>query len=277
MAAVQLLAGRRIAMVTGAGVSTRSGIPDYRGPHTRQKARTPMFGATFKQSEAARRRYWARATIGWPRIRDASVNAAHVACADAARAGGLVGLITQNVDRLHARAGQGVRPHIELHGALHDVVCLACGAVVDRDAVHDALLARNPQLCPLVGLRADVDDGGARPDGDVDVDDALADGLDVPACACGGVLKPDVVFFGENVPDAKRDASFAIVDEADALVVAGSSLEVFSGRRFVLRAHAQKKAIVFVNLGPTRVDDLATVVVDADVVDALPTLLRSCA
>lgn len=271
MAAAQLLADRRLVLLTGAGVSTRSGIPDYRGPLTRQKARTPMQGQTFKQSESARRRYWARATVGWPRIRDAAVNAAHVACAAAARTGRVSALITQNVDRLHARAGQAA-PYVELHGALHDVVCLACGAVVDRDVVHAALLERNPQLCPLVGRRADVDDGTA-PDGDVDIDDAFADGLDVPACACGGVWKPDVVFFGENVPVHKRDAAFAAVDAADALVVAGSSLEVFSGRRFVLRAREQRKPVVIVNLGPTRADDLATVVVDADVVDALPQLL----
>lgn len=307
--AVMALAGRRVVALTGAGASTESGIPDYRGPVTRQRARNPMRFAQFVAGDEARRRYWARATIGWPRVRDAAPNDAHRALA-AWEERGLVGVVTQNVDSLHSRAG--ARRVVELHGALRVVRCLDCGARVEREAVHARLLAANPGFAARVGAASPsaktpstpstpsmpsslstpstpsslstpasttVDGVAAHaPDGDVDLPDHVVAGFVVVACdACGGVLKPDVVYFGENVdPRVLADARAAFAD-ADALLVVGSSLEVFSGRRFVEEAARRRMPIVVVNVGPTRSDALATVRVDARAGDVLPRLAAACA
>lgn len=262
-AAVMVLAGRRIVALTGAGISTESGIPDYRGPGTRARARSPMRFARFIADESARRRYWARATVGWSRIRAAAPNAAHIALASLERAGRLGGVITQNVDGLHHAAGS--RNVVELHGALREVVCLRCRAVCGRDDVHARLLAENR------GFDAR---GGFAPDGDVDLDEASLEGFRVVACeACEGPLKPRVVFFGENVEPATLSRAREVFDDGDALLVVGSSLEVFSGRRFVEEAARRRWPIVVVNLGPVRGGELATVHVDARAGDVLPRLV----
>ena len=254
----RLLAGRRVCALTGAGISTDSGIPDYRGPLTRAIARSPVQHRAFVTDPATRARYWARSAIGWPRFRAFEPNASHHAFAALERAGRLAGLITQNVDRLHHKAGS--RDVIELHGALHEVRCLGCGATEARDALQARLLALNPG--------ADAAAHALAPDGDAEVDPAA--GFVVPGCErCGGVLKPDVVFFGDNVPKPRVEAAFARLDAADALLVAGSSLTVYSGYRFVLRAAARGIPVAIVNLGESRGDAHATVRVDAPAAEVL--------
>jgi NAD-dependent SIR2 family protein deacetylase len=241
-----LIRGRRTVVLSGAGISTESGIPDYRGPETRRRARTPIQYSAFVGSEAARRRYWARATAGWPRIAEAAPNAGHHAVAELEAAGIVQGVITQNVDRLHTRAGS--RRVIELHGALQEVVCLACGALEDRDAVHARALLLNPAF----DARALQE---IAPDGDAELDQDAARAFVVPACErCGGVLKPNVVYFGENVPRARVEAAYALQDEGEVLLVLGSSLAVFSGYRFVLRAAERGMPIAIVNLDASRGD-----------------------
>lgn len=265
--AIMALAGRRVAVLTGAGVSTASGIPDYRGEGTRQRARNPVRFALFTSDPRARRRYWARAFLGWPRIRDAQPNACHAALAALERAGRLTGVVTQNVDGLHTRAGS-VRV-TELHGALADVVCLSCGRVCARDDVQERLARANPGFQEAAARAL-----AHAPDGDVDLDDALVEGFVSVACAaCEGALKPRVVFFGENVDRRVLDDAWRVVDESQALLVLGSSLEVYSGRRFVDAAHKRAMPVVVVNQGKTRVDDTVTVRVFADVSRAMTRLL----
>ena len=250
----RLLDGRRVCALTGAGISTDSGIPDYRGPLTRAKARSPIQHRAFVTDPATRARYWARSALGWPRFRAFAPNDSHRAFAALERAGRLTGLITQNVDRLHTKAGS--RDVIELHGALHEVRCLGCGALEDRDGLQARLLRLNPG--------ADERAHALAPDGDAELDPAAVAGFVVPGCErCGGVLKPDVVFFGDNVPKPRVEEAFARVDAADALLVAGSSLTVYSGYRFVLRAVARGIPVAIVNLGEGRGDEHATVRVDA--------------
>lgn len=265
--AIMALAGRRIAVLTGAGVSTASGIPDYRGEGTRQRARNPVRFATFTSDPHARRRYWARAFLGWPRIRDAQPNACHRALAALEQAGRLTGVVTQNVDRLHTRAGS-VRV-TELHGALDDVVCLSCGLVCAREDVQARLFAANPAFADEARRAL-----AHAPDGDVDLDDALAATFVPVACAgCDGALKPRVVFLGENVEKDVLDDAWRVFDEGRALLVLGSSLEVYSGRRFVDAAQKRAMPVVVVNQGKTRVDDTVTVRVFADVSRAMTRLL----
>lgn len=261
--AVAALRGRRLVALTGAGCSTDSGIPDYRGPGTRDRARNPVQYRAFLDDAGARQRYWARSMLGWPRFSAAAPNDGHRAFVDLERSGALRGLITQNVDRLHHAAGSA--RVVELHGALAEVVCLGCGAIEAREALQDRLTRLNPRW------DADVE---LAPDGDAEL--AQVDGFRVAPClACGGVLKPRVVFFGENVPRPTVDAAFALLDEGDALLVAGSSLTVYSGFRFVRRAVARGVPVVIVNLGPTRGDPLATVCVDAPLGATLPALVRA--
>jgi NAD-dependent SIR2 family protein deacetylase len=249
-AIVDLLRGARVAVVTGAGVSTASGIPDYRGPETARRARRPIQFAQYVGDPTWRSRYWARSAVGWPRIRDARPNDAHLAL----RALGWP-VITQNVDRLHTKAGS-VEP-VELHGALAEVICMGCGALRDREDLQRELLARNPHLRFV--------EAASAPDGDAE----LIATASVPACACGGFYKPHVVFFGETVPRDRVDAAYAIVGSADVLLVLGTSLTVFSGYRFVKRSADAGRPVVIVNQGPTRGDALATHKVDADVGDVL--------
>jgi NAD+-dependent protein deacetylase sirtuin 4 len=266
-AAVVALAGRRIVALTGAGISTESGIPDYRGPVTRQRARAPMRFSQFAGDEGARRRYWARATLGWLRIRDAAPNEGHQALAALEARGKLRGVITQNVDGLHRAAG--ARQVVELHGALREVVCLACGALEERARVHARLMAANESWAvPAPAAHA--------PDGDVDLSDELVSRFRVVGCAsCGGALKPRVVFFGENVEAETLARAWQVFDDAEALLVVGSSLEVFSGRRFVEEAARRRWPIVLVNLGPVRRGELATVHLDARAGAVLPRLAHA--
>jgi NAD+-dependent protein deacetylase sirtuin 4 len=246
----ELLRGRRVVALTGAGCSTESGIPDYRG-EGRVRRRSIQY-REFIGDEATRRRYWARSVAGWPMLAAARPNPAHAALATLEDQGALNGVITQNVDGLHRAAGS--RRVVELHGALARVRCLDCGALADRAELQERLLAANP------GWLATAP---AAPDGDADLaDDAIA-GFEIHACRrCGGVLKPDVVFFGENVPRATADAAWSLFDEAEALLVVGSSLAVFSGYRFVLRAVERQIPVAIVNRGPTRGDDRAAVRLD---------------
>ncbi len=253
-----------LAVLSGAGVSTASGIPDYRDRKGEWKQAQPIQFGDFVNSEAARRRYWSRSFSGWGRFASAAPNAAHVALARLEAGGKIDTLVTQNVDRLHSRAGS--RRVIDLHGDLGRVRCLDCGAIESRDAFQARLAAAN------AGWRADVVQ--FRPDGDAELPaDAHAD-FRVPECdACGGVVKPDVVMFGEAVPKARVAAASAAVERADALLVVGSSLMVFSGFRFARQAQAAGKPVAIINRGRTRGDELATLKVDADCAAALTAAL----
>ena len=259
-----LIAGRRVVALTGAGCSTESGIPDYRGPGTARRARNPIQYREFVGSAATRRRYWARSFVGWPRMSAARPNPAHLALAALERAGHLRGIITQNVDRLHRAAGS--RRVIELHGALADVRCTGCDRIESRHALQARLAAENP------GWTAAFDIEQA-PDGDAELAGDAVQRFRVLACiTCDGVLKPHVVFFGENVPRPVVDSAWALLDEAEVLLVVGSSLTVFSGFRFVRRAAERDMPVAIINLGQTRGDDLARVRVNAHAGEVLPRL-----
>lgn len=256
------LAGRRTLALSGAGVSTDSGIPDYRSPERLGKPRNPMRYQQFVGSEAARRRYWARSVVGWTRVASAQPNAAHRALARLETLG-VAGVITQNVDGLHQAAGS--RRVLELHGSLAAVRCLGCRGVSSRRRLQEALQALNPELSAEPRVLA--------PDGDADLPEVLEEGFRVPACArCGGVLKPDVVFFGENVPAARVARAYEMLAQAEALLVVGSSLTVFSGYRFVVRAVNEGKPVYILNRGPTRGDPHAALKLEAPLGDALPQL-----
>ena len=260
-----LLRGKKVLALTGAGISTESGIPDYRGPETRRRARNPIRFQEYASSHAGRARYWARSMIGWPRMAGALPNAGHRALAALERSGALNGVVTQNVDRLHRAAGS--RRVVELHGALAEVKCLDCGNTEARSRLQSRLEALNPGLSSALSpVRAEL-----APDGDAELAaERLAD-FRVPACeACGGVLKPNVVFFGEGVPKETVAEAYSLVDDADALLVLGSSLAVFSGFRFVKRAHESGRPIYVINVGETRADALATVRVEGRLGELLP-------
>lgn len=270
--AVSLLRGRRATALTGAGCSTESGIPDYRGPGARARPRTPIHGPEFRRSAAVRQRYWARATLGWPRIRAARPNAGHTALAELERAGALTGIVTQNVDRLHHRAGSECV--VELHGALHEVKCLGCGALHARDDVHARLLERNAAWLD----EAHRSTAAAAPDGDAELPPDHVERFEIVACdACGGALQPNVVFFGDGVARPIVDAAYALVESADALLVSGTSLAVFSGYRFLVRAVERGIPVVVVNLGPVRGDDRAVVKIEGRTGTVLPMLAASLA
>jgi NAD-dependent SIR2 family protein deacetylase len=254
---------RRLVVLGGAGCSTESGIPDYRGRDGVWRGHRPVQYIDFVRRPEVRARYWSRSMVGWPVFRAARPNGAHRALAALERTGRLHALITQNVDRLHQAAGS--RRVIELHGALHEVVCLDCGLLTARDDLQVRLEALNPGAAARPATLA--------PDGDAAVEADLA-GFRVPSCAaCGGVLKPRVVFFGENVPRPTVDAAFAAVAQADALLVVGSSLAVFSGFRFARAARERGLPLAIVNLGPTRADDLADLRIDAAAGEVLPQVM----
>jgi len=262
--ALRLLSGRRLALLTGAGLSTDSGIPDYRGPGA--PPRNPMTYQQFIGDQALRRRYWARNHVGWHHMRRAVPNAGHRAVAELERRGLITGLITQNVDRLHTDAGS--RQVIDLHGRFDQVICLDCGSRFSRAHIADLLLRLNPGYLEEVGDRGDI-----NPDADAEITDT--DSFVVADCpVCGGTLKPDFVYFGENVPKDRVAAAFDILAAADALVVAGSSLTVMSGLRFVRRAHKDGKPVVIINRGPTRGDELADLKLDIGTAPALTYLAR---
>jgi NAD+-dependent protein deacetylase sirtuin 4 len=261
-ALVDACRGRRVVVLSGAGISTESGIPDYRGEGTRARARNPIRFDTYVRDPAARTRYWARSMIGWPKLAAARPNPAHEALAALEQAGLVTGLITQNVDRLHHAAGS--REIIELHGALAEVRCLACGRLEPRAALQARLVAQNPGWL--------AHEAALAPDGDADLEVSLAQFRVADCEACGGLLKPAVVFFGEQVPQAVVDRGYAKVADAELLLVLGSSLAVFSGLRFVRRAHAAATPVAIVNLGPTRGDPLAQLKIDAPLGQLLPQL-----
>lgn len=243
-----------VVVLSGAGLSTESGIPDYRGPTGRSRNAEPMTYQRFVGSEEARRRYWARSHVGWRQIAAARPNAGHRAVADLERRGLLAGIVTQNVDGLHQAAG--ARQVIELHGGLDRVVCLSCRERTPRADLDARLRTANP------GWAADA--GQINPDGDAVLTDDQVKGFRVVDChSCGGILKPDVVFFGENVPRPRVDHCFALVGAARSLLVLGSSLAIRSGLRFVDRAAQLGLPIAIVNQGPTGGDHHATFTLDA--------------
>ena len=244
-----LVACGQVVVLSGAGISTESGIPDYRGPSGASLRRhAPMTYQAFRDDPVARRRYWARSHVGWQLMRTASPNDGHRAVAELERHGLVTGTITQNVDGLHQAAGS--RDVIDLHGRLDRVVCLSCGTLVPRTEVRERLDAANRDWSATVTA--------VNPDGDVDLADEQLDGFTVVDCAtCGGLLKPDVVYFGENVPAARVERAQSWVDASSLLLVLGSSLHVFSGRRFVVRATRSGIPVAIVNDGPTRGDDVA--------------------
>ena len=259
-ALAELVARGGVLVLSGAGLSTESGIPDYRGPTGAARPGSPMTYQTFTGSAEARQRYWARSHLGWRHIAGAKPNSGHLAVAALQRQGLLTGVITQNVDGLHQAAGAG--GVIELHGGLDRVVCLRCDDLTSRESLDARLRAVN-----IDALRGPL---LLKPDGDVDLEDVS--GFQVVDClACGGMLKPDVVFFGETVPRDRVDRSFALLAQSRSLLVLGSSLAVMSGYRFVLRARQWGTPVAIVNQGSTRADAQATVRIDAPLG---PTLTR---
>jgi NAD-dependent SIR2 family protein deacetylase len=260
-----MLRGRKVMVLSGAGLSTESGIPDYRGPSSKKRTRGPIRYQEFIGSAETRQRYWARSAIGWSRITEAEPNAGHSAIAQLELQGRAVGVVTQNVDGLHQAAGS--RRVVELHGGLDRAVCLNCGALEARITLQQRMESLNPSWLEI-GARA-------LPDGDAQLPEDVTRNFVVPPCLeCGGVLKPDVVFFGENVPKDRVAAAFAMLSESDVLFVVGSSLTVFSGYRFVRQAATDGRSVAIANIGPTRGDDLASVRVEARLGEILPELVR---
>lgn len=254
----------RALVLTGAGLSTASGIPDYRDRDGTRRGKPPIHGPDFRKSEAVQRRYWARSMIGWPVLAQARPNGGHVAIAGLERIGRIGSVLTQNVDGLHGQAGShGV---LELHGNIHTVVCLECSAMFPRAFVQGQLEDFNPQMS---GANATP-----LPDGDASVEPtALAD-FRLPYCTCcGGTLMPNVVFFGDNVPPARTAIALEQMERADALLVVGSSLMVYSGFRFCRMAQAAGKPIAAINLGRTRADDLLDIKIEESAERVLPLAL----
>ena len=262
-----MIASGGVLILSGAGLSTESGIPDYRGPTGMARRATPMTYQAFTGSAAARRRYWARSHIGWRHIVRAKPNDGHHAVAELSRRGLLTGIITQNVDGLHQAAdASGVT---ELHGSLHRVICLSCGQRTPRTELDRRLEAANRGWDTRLAA-------SANPDGDAVLDDAVTESFQVTDCsACQGVLKPDVVFFGENVPRQRAEGCYALVEQSSALVVLGSSLTVMSGFRYVRHAASLQRPIVIVNQGATRGDAYATATLDAPLGPTLTELVTS--
>lgn len=266
-----LLAGlegcRRLAVITGAGCSTASGIGAYRDERGDWMRPAPMQMQAFVASPSARRRYWARSMLGWPAIAAARPNTAHAALAELEAAGRLAGLVTQNVDGLHQRAGQ--RRVVELHGSLAAVVCLDCGARSERRDLQVRLEQDNPDFAALAARLA--------PDGDADLAEPVdLAGFRVPDClCCGGRLKPDVVFFGDSVPRPRVAAVRDLIESADAVLVVGTSLMVFSSFRFCRLAHERGIPLLAVNRGVTRADPWLAAKLEADCATALPALVAA--
>lgn len=251
----------RALVLTGAGLSTASGIPDYRDRDGVRRGRLPIQGPEFRRDRAIQRRYWARSMVGWPLLARAAPNAGHRALAALEAAGRLGFILTQNVDGLHQQAGSHAL--LELHGNIHYVSCLGCGARFPRAFVQTQLEFANPALLQAMAT--------PLPDGDAALDPDAVTGVEIPACVhCGGVLMPDVVFFGDNVPPARTACALAQMEAADALLVVGSSLMVYSGFRFCRLAQAAGKPIAAVNLGRTRADDMLALKLEASAEQLLP-------
>ncbi|WP_374953389.1 Sir2 family NAD-dependent protein deacetylase [Arthrobacter sp. N199823] len=264
------LGGQPFALLTGAGISTDSGIPDYRGPGA--PPRNPLTYQEFMREPSLRQRYWARNHVGWSRMHLSKPNAGHFAATELERAGMLSGIVTQNVDRLHEAAlASNV---VDLHGRFDQVLCMECGNHYSRSFLAIILNELNPGFLEAVAAAGGV---SAAPDADADVEsEKLISAFNVAKCPlCGGLLKPDFVFFGENVPQDRVLRSFSMVDAAAALVVAGSSLSVLSGLRFVKKAAKDGKPVIIINRGKTRGDSLATVKLELGVSEAMTQLTRS--
>ncbi len=254
---VKVLAGQRVVVLTGAGLSTDSGIPDYRGPDSPPS--NPMTIRQFTSDPVYRQRYWARNHVGWRHMDSTLPNAGHRALASLERAGVVTGVITQNVDLLHTKAGSATV--VDLHGTYARVVCLACGHTLTRAALGEQLEDLNPGFVERAEKVGGISGIQVAPDADAMVEETASFRyVDCPRC--GGMLKPDIVYFGESVPKERVAEAYSLVDGADALLVAGSSLTVFSGLRFVRHAAAAGKPVAIINRGPTRGDALATVKVD---------------
>ena len=262
---IDVLGGRRLCVITGAGISTDSGIPDYRGPDS--PPRNPMTYQQFTGDPDFRRHYWARNHLGWRHMDAARPNTGHRALAGLERAGAASAVITQNVDLLHTKAGS--RRVIDLHGTYAQVRCLACDALISRATLADRLERANPGFAETVAAAQGVE---IAPDADAVI--TSTEHFRMVDCeACGGVLKPDIVYFGESVPKPRVAAAYDVVDEAEALLVAGSSLTVMSGLRFVRHAAKRGIPIVIVNRGTTRGDEFATLTLHAGCSEALTALL----
>ncbi len=256
----------RWVVLTGAGISAASGIPTYRNDRGEWQRSEPIQHRDFIEQAAKRRRYWARSMAGWGFVGSAQPNAAHRELVRLEQAGHITLLATQNVDRLHQRVGH--RHVIDLHGRLDRVTCLDCAAMIERAAFQQELESLNPGWSRQVAAQ--------RPDGDADVADAIVEAMQVPDCAaCGGMLMPDVVFFGGSVPRGRIAAIEAAIREADALVVLGSSLTVYSGFRFCRMADAMNKPLAIINRGATRADDLAALCIQRDIASTLAELQLS--
>ncbi|GAF42395.1 NAD-dependent protein deacetylase [Rhodococcus wratislaviensis] len=262
---IDVLGGRRLCVITGAGISTDSGIPDYRGPDS--PPRNPMTYQQFTGDPDFRRHYWARNHLGWRHMDAARPNTGHRALAGLERAGAVSAVITQNVDLLHTKAGS--RRVIDLHGTYAQVRCLTCDALISRATLADRLERANPGFAETVSAAQGVE---IAPDADAVI--TSTEHFRMVDCeTCGGLLKPDIVYFGESVPKPRVAAAYDVVDEAEALLVAGSSLTVMSGLRFVRRAAKRGIPIVIVNRGTTRGDEFATLTLHAGCSDALTALL----
>ena len=256
----RLLTAGNVFVLTGAGVSTDSGIPDYRDEHGAWKGREPIQYRDFVASEAVRRRYWARSMLGFPLLSRATPNAAHRALTDLETRGALSLLVTQNVDGLHQRAGSS--SVVDLHGRIDQVRCLGCGALTARAALQSELVARNPDFARASAV--------AKPDGDAELSDVDYQHFEIAACGtCGGILKPHVVFFGENVPAERVTRAMTALEQAKLLLIVGTSLMVFSGFRFARAAARFGVPIAIVNRGITRADELSTLKVSGNVGEIL--------
>jgi NAD-dependent SIR2 family protein deacetylase len=254
----------RLFVLTGAGCSTDSGIPDYRDADGEWKRGRPVMLQDFLANEHARKRYWARSLVGWKRMRGARPNDAHRALASLERQERIELLVTQNVDGLHQAAGSS--RVIDLHGRIDVVRCMDCSRRMPREHMQTELMRRNPAFAALEAIEA--------PDGDADLERVAFETFEVPACdACGGLLKPDVVFFGEGVPGDRVRQSMAALDASDAMLIVGSSLMVYSGYRFAKAMADRGKPIAAVNLGRTRADDVLALKVESRCADALSFLL----
>ena len=256
--ALRVLSGRSFAVLTGAGISTDSGIPDYRGEGAPKNH--PMSLNEFLNSSERRKRYWMGSHLGWRTFQAARPNPGHLAIAQLEREGSATGVITQNVDGLHHEAGS--RQIVDLHGRLDKVRCLECGQSFSRRSVADQIDRLNPEFSQR------FDSAQVMPDGDVTVQ--TDEDFRVPECdLCGGMLKPEVVFFGEFVPSSVFQMAASMLERSDALVVAGSSLVVNTGMRLVAQAQKRRKPVVVINRGPTKADQLATVRIEAGTSEAL--------
>lgn len=263
---LQAMADDKFLILTGAGISTPSGIPDYRDSDGVRRGRQPMMYQEFLAAPESRRRYWARAMLGWPRVRQARPNAAHEALATLQRRGRINALITQNVDTLHDQAGS--HDVIELHGSLHRVLCLDCGQRSERDAIQREMEACNPYLSGVDAVQA--------PDGDTLLDPAFEARFQVPQCPhCAGErMKPDVVFFGENVAQPTAARALAAAENAAGLLVVGSSLMAYSAFRLCRVIAERGKPLMAINLGKTRADDLLDLKIEGSCEELLPWLVE---